>query len=178
MRTSRPRPMWSSSEWNEHSDQNWALSPEIRTSTTGCRRSTRHCLTGHALKKGISPQDVRFEGRIDASAVPAAVAACDICVYPAPHTDHSYFMRDTSPLKLFEYLAAGRPVVCADLPPIRDVVDEGSAFFFRAGSSDDLAKVLAETLKNSADALARAHEGRDIVQKHSWQKRMERILEL
>lgn len=131
----------------------------------------------HAQAKGLTSVDVRFEGRIDASAVPAAIAACDLCVYPAPKTDHPYFVRDTSPLKLFEYIAAGRPVVCADLPPIRDVVSEQSARFFRAGDTEDLAAAIVDILAHPEAALARSATGYAIVQKHSWMKRMGRILD-
>ena len=130
-----------------------------------------------ARSKGLTAADVRFEGHVDASAVPAAIAACDVCVYPAPKANHPYFVRDTSPLKLFEYLCSGRPVICADLPPVRDVVSEKHVRFFRAGDSSDLAAAIIDTLAHPQEALARAQTGLDIIQKHSWTKRMQRILE-
>ena len=124
----------------------------------------------------LSSDQVRFQGHIDTADVPSAIAACDICVYPAPKTDHSYFMRDTSPLKLFEYLAAGRPIVCADLPPIRDVVDEKSVQFFRPGDAEDLAAAIEDVIAHPEAAQRRAEEGKRIVQQHSWEERMRRIL--
>ena len=125
---------------------------------------------------GLSTDQIHFEGRIAAADVPSAIAACDICVYPAPKTDHPYFLRDTSPLKLFEYLAAGRPVICADIPPVRDVVDEKSVKFFAPGDSQDLAAAMKDVLDHPEEAARRAGEGKRIVQEHSWEKRMGRIL--
>jgi glycosyltransferase involved in cell wall biosynthesis len=52
------------------------------------------------------------------TAVPGLVAAADVCVIPHVRNDLTEAM---SPLKLYEYLAAGRPVAAVDLPPIRAV---------------------------------------------------------
>jgi teichuronic acid biosynthesis glycosyltransferase TuaH len=51
----------------------------------------------------------------------ATVQACDIGVIP--HGDQAW-VRASSPLKLYEYLAAGLPVISVDFPPIRGVDDE------------------------------------------------------
>jgi teichuronic acid biosynthesis glycosyltransferase TuaH len=51
----------------------------------------------------------------------ATVQACDIGVIP--HRDQAG-IRAMSPLKLYEYLAAGLPVISVDFPPIRGVDDE------------------------------------------------------
>src|SRR6185312_5329106 len=51
----------------------------------------------------------------------AMVQACDVGVIP--HRDHD-LTRAMSPLKLYEYLAAGLPVVSVDLPPVHGVDDE------------------------------------------------------
>jgi glycosyltransferase involved in cell wall biosynthesis len=130
----------------------------------------------YARVKGLSDRHIRFEGHVDAKNVPSAISACDVCVYPAPKTNHPYFLRDTSPLKLFEYLAAGKPVVCADLPTVRDVVDESSVKFFERGNADAMAQAIDNVFSHPEEAKKRAEKGKAIAQGHSWEKRMERIL--
>ena len=48
--------------------------------------------------------------------VPAIVAAFDVCLIPYRVNDYT---RALSPIKLYEYLAMGRPVVSTDLPYVR-----------------------------------------------------------
>lgn len=129
-----------------------------------------------ARSLGLTEHDFQFAGFKSAHFVPDIIAACDVCVYPVPKTDHPYFLRDTSPLKLFEYLAAARPIVCADLPTVRDVVDEKSVRFFRPGDPSGLAEAIDDVMRHPEEASRRAEEGRRIVKEHSWEKRMSRIL--
>ena len=120
--------------------------------------------------------DILFHGHVPSVQVPLHLAACDVLVYPAPASNHPYFQRDTSPLKLFEYLAAGRPIVCADLPPLREVVDDRTVTFFTPGDAESLAHWILHVLKHPGEARTKAERGHTLVQQHDWTKRMERIL--
>lgn len=130
-----------------------------------------------ASSLGLTDSDIHFEGRVPAADVPAAIRKCDICVYPAPKSNHTFFTRDTSPLKLFEYLAAGVPIVCADIPPVRDVVDEQSVWFFEPGNAQSLAQAISRTLNNADESAQKTLLGKDIAAHHTWEKRMGRIIE-
>ncbi len=133
-------------------------------------------LRQRAMHLGLTDAEIGFEGRIDASRVSSALWACDLCVYPAPASRHSYFMRDTSPLKLFEYMASRRPIVCADIPPVRDVVDERSVLFYQPGNAAMLAEQIGRVLGDPQEAQKRVRFAAETVQKHDWRMRMERIL--
>ena len=95
------------------------------------------------------------------------LAAADVVVLPnSGHSDIS--VAYTSPLKLFEYLASGRPLVASDLPSIREVVrpDEHAllvpaddpaalaAAIIRLGDEPDLARRLADSAREHAGAFA------------------------
>ena len=95
------------------------------------------------------------------------VAAADVVVLPnSGHSDIS--VAYTSPLKLFEYLASGRPLVASDLPSIREVIepdehallvpaDDPAAFaaaIVRLGDDPDLAHRLAASARDHATAFA------------------------
>lgn len=126
-----------------------------------------------AQKLGLGDDDVRFEGPVQNVRVVSALAAADVGVYPAPPSQHPFFLRDTSPLKIFEYLAAGKPTVCADLPPLRGVIDPSLVHFCTPGDAPALARAIAEAL----DHPQMNEEKRKALLAHtSWDARMERIL--
>lgn len=58
--------------------------------------------------------------------------------------------------KLFEYVALGIPVICADLPTIRAYFGPEEVRFFRAGDADSLAEALAEVAGAPEESAARA----------------------
>jgi glycosyltransferase involved in cell wall biosynthesis len=72
-------------------------------------------------KDGPTGGDILHAGRVPHERVPDYVAAADVCAYvlKSPHAQFGF-----SPLKLYEYMAAGRPVVVAtDQQEIRDFVE-------------------------------------------------------
>ncbi|MFH1671001.1 MAG: glycosyltransferase family 4 protein [Patescibacteria group bacterium] len=127
-----------------------------------------------AASLGLTDNDVRFEGRVEQFNVSSCIAACDVCVYPAPASKHPYFQRDTSPLKLLEYLAAGKPVVCADIPPVRDVVDESIVEFCEPGNAQSLADGLVKVLSQNNNV--RIQKGKEKARYFDWKARMKRVL--
>lgn len=62
--------------------------------------------------------NVTFTGWTPHHQIPALIAAADVCVAPYPQLENFYF----SPLKLFEYLAMGKPVIASDIGQIRAVI--------------------------------------------------------
>jgi glycosyltransferase involved in cell wall biosynthesis len=123
---------------------------------------------------GLTEEDVRFEGTIQPSRVPSALAAADVCVYPAPNLDHPFFKRDTSPLKVLEYLAAGKPTVCADIPPIHDFVDDSIVTFVHPGDPVSLTDGIIKELSSDP---ARREKRIEKARWYDWKLRMQRIIE-
>ncbi|MEK6677080.1 MAG: glycosyltransferase family 4 protein [Planctomycetota bacterium] len=66
-------------------------------------------------------ESVRFTGAVDHREVPAMIRAMDVAVAPFKNVDGFYF----SPIKLFEYMAAGVCVVASRLGQIAEVIEDG-----------------------------------------------------
>jgi len=129
--------------------------------------------------EGLSPEiakDVSFTGFMAHAKIPTLLIACDVLVYPAPNSTHPFYVRDTSPLKLFEYMAASKPIVTADLPPIREVLDQSMAYFCTPGSKESMADALRSAIVDKEGAAQRARLARSNVENFTWLKRMDRIL--
>ncbi len=119
---------------------------------------------------------VNFTGYIAHDKIPTLLIAADILVYPAPKSNHVFYQRDTSPLKLFEYMAAGIPIVAADLPPLHDAVDSSMVTFCETGSGESLGEAIRIALDHPEDSMKKAKLARTHVEQFTWEKRMERIL--
>ena len=128
-----------------------------------------------SMSEGLRPL-VNFTGHIAHLKIPTLLTAADILVYPAPKSDHLFYTRDTSPLKLFEYMAAGKPIVAADLPPLRDAVDSSMVTFSEPGSGESLSQAILMILEHREESLKKARLARAHVEQFTWENRMERIL--
>jgi glycosyltransferase involved in cell wall biosynthesis len=128
-----------------------------------------------AKKLGLTEDDVLFAGEIPAVDVPASLRACDVLAMPFPDLPH--YRTHMSPLKMFEYMAADRPLLTTDLPTVRDVLDEKTAVFCRPGDPADFLQALRWIADHPDDAAKRAAAAAALVKRHTWQERMSRILD-
>jgi glycosyltransferase involved in cell wall biosynthesis len=115
-----------------------------------------------------------FTGMVAPYEVAARLEAADILVLPNPETPVS--ARYTSPLKLFEYLAMGRPIVASDLPAFREVLtDRRNALLFEPGSAAALARAIRALLDDRQLAAAIAAGAGETAADYSWDRRAERL---
>ncbi|PYT76924.1 MAG: hypothetical protein DMG40_25125 [Acidobacteria bacterium] len=90
---------------------------------------------------------VTFVGALTHEDVPQYLAAMDVAVAPYPALDNFYF----SPLKLFEYMAAGRPVVASRVGQVAEVVVDGvTGLLFEPGDPADLVRCVARLRNDHA----------------------------
>jgi glycosyltransferase involved in cell wall biosynthesis len=75
--------------------------------------------------------------------VAAQIAGCRALVLPLE--DNSFGRQFTSPLKLWDYLASGAPIVAADLPTVREIAGD-TPFYYPPGDVGGLVAALRAAL--------------------------------
>ncbi len=84
--------------------------------------------------------------------------------------------RYTSPLKLFEYLCAGLPVLATDLPSIREIVThEREGLLFPDRDADALADAMTRMMDESELSKRLSEGARVLAAEYTWQRRGQRI---
>ncbi len=101
-------------------------------------------------------------------------AAADILILPntARQNISAHF---TSPLKLFTYMASGRPIIASDLPSIREVVHDTSAAFVTPDDPRALATMIVELVRNPQKGELLAVQAKKDVEAYSWENRAKKI---
>jgi glycosyltransferase involved in cell wall biosynthesis len=125
----------------------------------------RERLEALARAEGLSSM-LTFTGSVAQEQVPAYLAAADVAVATYHPDTGRYF----SPLKLFEYLAAGLPVVAAELGEIPHCVRRGeTGLLYPPGDADALADALGTLIADRERAAALGRNGREhVLRHHTW----------
>ena len=114
-------------------------------------------------------------GHVAHSQIPLYMRAADVMVIPnSGKTDIS--RHHTSPMKLFEYMAAKKPIVASDLPSIREIADETKAYMFEPDNAESLAEAIVKAAEDEAGAHQRVQVARSFVERFTWIGRARRII--
>jgi glycosyltransferase involved in cell wall biosynthesis len=110
---------------------------------------------------------VVFTGKVPHDQVLDHYALYDVFVVPRVNERAA---RLVTPLKPFEAMAAGIPLVTSDLQALREITGEGKrGRYFRAGDSGSLTEVLKELHADPAERARLAADGRDwVVAERQW----------
>jgi glycosyltransferase involved in cell wall biosynthesis len=130
----------------------------------------------HLQKSGPTDRlkNVHFAGFVQPRNIPLYQAAADVFVLP--NTANSLISDFTSPLKLFEYMAAGRPIVSSDLQPLQEILTHReNAFLFPAGDAEALASGFRYVLKSDRFAQKISRQAQMDVREYTWEKRAQNI---
>ena len=128
-----------------------------------------------ALAAGLGIGDrVTFAGMVEPAHVARFLSQADVLALPNPASAIS--TRFTSPLKLFEYMAAGRPIVASDLPSIREVLHhEVDALLVAPGDPAAMAAAIERLITDPALSARLAAAALAAVPAYSWDRRAERL---
>jgi glycosyltransferase involved in cell wall biosynthesis len=114
--------------------------------------------------------NVHFLGRQPIEAVPAFVKGMNACLIPYVLNDYTHHI---FPLKLYEYMAAGKPIVASAMEEMLPY--EGDEMAIGRSREDFLAKV-DEAL--ASDSPERAASRREAARHESWDERVEHVSDI
>lgn len=123
-------------------------------------------------KQWGSAPNIRIIGFVPHDEIPLWQSAADVLVLPNSAKEE-ISVHYTSPMKLFEYIASGRPIVASDLPSIREILPENAGLFAVPDDPRSFAKQIATAATRFELGAASRHEAK----KYSWNERARRILE-
>ncbi|TAM44919.1 MAG: glycosyltransferase family 1 protein [Gammaproteobacteria bacterium] len=118
---------------------------------------------------------VVFHGPVEPGKRFEYIHQADICLLPL--TDTGLGGRYTSPLKLFEYMAAGKAIIVSDLPSMRQVLTpEQDALLVPTGNPEAFGRAIEKLLTDKGLRMHLGGAAKFRVQAFSWRARSETIL--
>jgi glycosyltransferase involved in cell wall biosynthesis len=125
--------------------------------------------------------NVTFTGFVPNERIPLYQSAADVLLMPYGRAVTTSSGGNTaeicSPMKMFEYMAAGRAILSSDLPVLREVLDETTVVFCPLEQAERWESALGGLLADPQRRQALGQRARAAVEQYSWVKRAQRALE-
>lgn len=131
--------------------------------------------------KNSGMRNTIFPGSVDFNMLPAYLNVSDICIAPFDASEFKYFEKHGfwwNPLKLFEYLSSGKPVVSFDYEEIRKIVRD-AGLLADIGDIEDFTDKLSFLVENESVRKEMGRRGRETaVKEYDWQIRAGQVIEV
>ncbi len=119
-------------------------------------------------------QAVTFTGGVAHEDVPQYLAAMDVAVAPYPPLDEFYY----SPIKLFEYMAAGRAVVASRIGQVAEIVVDGvTGLLYEPGDRAALVNCLRRLQRDAALRNELGRRASAACSEHTWSQNASRVID-
>ncbi len=107
----------------------------------------------------------------------ALIRHFDVALAPYPRPDHDFYF---SPLKLFEYMACGVPVVAASLGQIEEVVRDGETGLLYPPDELEALTTACDQLLSDPDLRRRlgSAAAKEVHGRYTWDHNAERVVKL
>ena len=102
------------------------------------------------------------------------IEQCDLGLVP---NRRSSFTEINTPVRIFDFMALGKPVIVPLTPGIRDYFAEDSLLFFEAGNAADLARQMEHTFSNRQKLNEIVRKGQQVYLAHTWAQEKQTLLE-
>jgi len=125
-------------------------------------------------------KNVVLTGFVANTELPKYQAACNVLLMPyqpqVAASSGGNIANYLSPMKLFEYLAVGRPILASALPVLQEVLHEGNSILLSPQNVDAWVSAIMELRLNPARGLNLAVQGQNDAKRYTWKERAARIL--
>lgn len=82
----------------------------------------------------------------------------------------------SSPMKMFEYMAAGRVILTSDMPVLREVLNETNAAFYTSEDMQSMERVFETLIQDEGLRNRLSSQALTDIEEYSWRARMQRII--
>jgi glycosyltransferase involved in cell wall biosynthesis len=134
----------------------------------------RHQIEASLRAKGLE-SSATLTGIVDPSQIPALLGQMDVAIAPYPALDDFYF----SPMKIFEYMAAGLPIIASSVGQVAEIItDEVHGLLCPPGNAAALTESLL-CLRNDISLRCRLGLAAraKVFRQHTWQQVAERMID-
>ncbi len=149
--------------------------PQLTFYLIGGSREKAEAETG--IKFGDNAIFYEYMGNKD---VPSYIKGMDAVLLPNRESQICWgweIGKFTSPLKMFEYMASGVPIIASDVSALREILNEKNCFLVHNPNDvQDWKKVIEYVLENKTEATQKAEAAMMDVQEYTWRKRAEGML--
>jgi glycosyltransferase involved in cell wall biosynthesis len=131
--------------------------------------------------KNSGMKNTFFLGSVNYNKLPAYLNISDICIAPFDASEFKYFEKLGfwwNPLKLFEYLSMGKPVVSFDFDEVKKIVADGG-LLANPGDLNDFVEKLEYLVNNRKERQRLGNNARELALKeYDWKKRAEETVKI
>ena len=125
--------------------------------------------------------NVTMTGFVKHDVIPMYQAASDVLLMPYSSSISASSGQDIAevinPMKMFEYMASGRAIISADLPSIREVLNDENAVLCEPGDFRKWKVGIETLLADEPRRIKLKTQARKDVEMFSWKKREERVMD-
>ncbi len=151
----------------------------VRLQIVGRGRSRQRKILAKQIRKLGIEDHVIVQPAVPHHEIPALIARADICVAPLGLNDRNV-TQGACPIKVLEYMAAGRPLLASNMPIVRELVREDmDALLFSPSDPDDLARQVLALLNDFelSSRLARSASERALT-KFTWHESQKKLIKV
>ena len=127
----------------------------------------------YCMKNNLN--NVQVLGHKPYTDMPSYLKASDVLIL-SDSVKYDISREYTSPLKLFQYMVAKRPIVAPKTPALLEILNKSNAWLYTPDDAEAIAESVEKAFSQSKDSEAHVASAWELVQEYTWEKRAKNIL--